>query len=91
VVGCERESCWAFPTRAPDPASCFLASPSSLKSHRQRTAHDVTMAEESYRDYLAARVLTENKPVSCLGNVLDCTPKLPRSPTGSCLAPSMST
>jgi hypothetical protein len=27
------------------------------------------MAEESYRDYLAARVLTENKPVSCRSDV----------------------
>lgn len=47
-----------------DPAY-FLASPhlSADASPEQSEAHD-TMAEESYRDYLAARVLTENKPVS---------------------------
>jgi hypothetical protein len=79
----------ALPTRAPDPASCFpRVFLVSQHSHRQRKAQDVTMAEE-YRDYLAARILTESKPVSWSSNMFGSsilTP--PRLHIGFCLVHS---
>jgi len=67
----QRESLSANLTRAPDPATRPLSLHSDI-AQQSHTPHKLrscvpalVMAEENYKEYLAARVLTDSRPV-CL-------------------------